>query len=113
MIMITLKSLTIFAALLAGGTSLAMAQNGPATGNEPPVAGGAGGSPVLNYGWGAPGYWGATGYRGAPVAPGYLAAPGYLVAPGYGTVAPGYVAGSRRVATTRHGHIYMYAPRTK
>jgi hypothetical protein len=104
---IILKSFTIFAALLAGGTSLAMAQNGPATGNEPPVAGGGGGSPVLDYGWGA------TGYGGAPVAPGYLAAPGYLVAPGYGTVEPGYVTGPRRVATTRHGRIYMYAPRTK
>jgi hypothetical protein len=45
MIMTTLKSLTIVAALLAGGTSLAMAQNGPATGGEHPVAGGAAGGP--------------------------------------------------------------------
>jgi hypothetical protein len=115
MTMTMLKSLPIVAVLLAGGTSLAVAQNGPATGGQPPVAGGAAGNPVLDYGWGAPGnwgapgYWGATGYRGAPVASGYPAAPGYLVAPGYGTVAPGYVAGPRRVATTRHGHIYMYA----
>jgi len=43
--MTTLKTLTILAALVACGTSLAMAQNGPATGNEPPVAGGAGGYP--------------------------------------------------------------------
>jgi hypothetical protein len=35
-----LKSITIVAMLLAGGASLAMAQNGPATGNEPAVAGG-------------------------------------------------------------------------
>jgi hypothetical protein len=118
-VMTKLKSLTIAAALLAGGTSLAVAQNGPATGNEPPVAGGGGGNPVLNYGWGAlgywgaPAYWGATGYGGAPVAPGYPSAPGYLAGPRYGTVAPGYAAGPRRVATTRHGHIYMYAPRTK
>jgi hypothetical protein len=33
----------IVAALLAGGISLAMAQNGPATGGEHPVAGGAAG----------------------------------------------------------------------
>jgi hypothetical protein len=33
--MTTVKSLAIIA-LLAGGTSLAMAQNGPATGAEPP-----------------------------------------------------------------------------
>jgi hypothetical protein len=53
--MITLKTLTIVAALLAGGTSLAMAQ-GPATGGEPPVAGGAGGNPILNqYGNGSAG----------------------------------------------------------
>jgi hypothetical protein len=41
----TLKTLTIVTALLAGGTSLAMAQNGLPTGAYPPVAGGAGGSP--------------------------------------------------------------------
>ena len=39
--MTTLKTLAIVAALLAGGTSLALAQNGPATGGLPPVAGGA------------------------------------------------------------------------
>ena len=42
------KGLVIVAALLLGGTSLAMAQNGPATGNEPPVAGGAAGNPILD-----------------------------------------------------------------
>ncbi|HUI12609.1 MAG TPA: hypothetical protein VL048_03970 [Xanthobacteraceae bacterium] len=39
--MATLKTVTLAAALIAGATSLAMAQNGPATGGEPPVAGGA------------------------------------------------------------------------
>ena len=43
--MSTVKSLAIIA-LLVGGTSLAMAQNGPATGGEPPVGGGAGGNPT-------------------------------------------------------------------
>ena len=68
--MTTLKSLTIVAALLAGGTSLAMAQ-GPGTGAYPPVAGGAGGNPITN-----PGYYDySTG--------------GYIAAPGPGYVAPG------------------------
>ena len=65
--MTTLKTLTIVAALLAGGTSLALAQNGPATGGLPPVAGGAGGYP--GYGYAAPGY----GY--AATAPLYDYAP--------------------------------------
>jgi hypothetical protein len=62
--MITLKSFTIVAALLVGGTSLAMAQ-GPATGGYPPVAGGAGGNPITNpefYG----GYYATGGYITAP-----------------------------------------------
>src|SRR5262249_61459487 len=40
----TLKTLTIVTALLAGGTSLAVAQ-GPPTGGYPPLAGGGGGHP--------------------------------------------------------------------
>ena len=56
--MTTLKTLTIVAALLASGTSLAMAQNGLPTGGQRPVAGGANGG-----GW-AGGSW---RYRGAPV----------------------------------------------
>jgi hypothetical protein len=56
--MTTLKTLTIVAALLAGGTSLAIAQNGPATGGQSPVAGGANGG-----GWGGGLYAGrAYGY---------------------------------------------------
>ena len=41
--MTILKTLTIVAALLASGTSLAMAQNGLPTGGQTPVAGGANG----------------------------------------------------------------------
>jgi hypothetical protein len=44
--MTTVKALAIVA-LLAGGTSLAIAQNGPATGGQPPVAGGAAGNPAV------------------------------------------------------------------
>ena len=42
-----MKNLTIVAALLAGGVSLAIAQ-GPPTGGYPPVAGGAAGNPATN-----------------------------------------------------------------
>jgi hypothetical protein len=48
-IMPTLKTLTIVAALLAGGASLAIAQNGLPTGGEHPVAGGAAGGPYYGY----------------------------------------------------------------
>jgi hypothetical protein len=41
--MTTVKSLAIIA-LLIGGASLAVAQNGPATGGQPPIAGGAAGN---------------------------------------------------------------------
>jgi hypothetical protein len=44
------KTLTIVAALLAGGVSLAIAQ-GPPTGGYPPVAGGAAGNPATNPGF--------------------------------------------------------------
>jgi len=47
-VMTTFKSLTIVAVLLAGGTSLAMAQNGLPTGGQSPVAGGANGG---QWGW--------------------------------------------------------------
>jgi hypothetical protein len=39
-----MKGLAIVTALLIGGASLAVAQNGPATGSQPPVAGGAAGN---------------------------------------------------------------------
>jgi hypothetical protein len=45
--MTTSKTLTIVAALLVGGTSLALAQ-GPPTGGYPPISGGAGGNPATN-----------------------------------------------------------------
>ena len=87
--MITLKSLTIVAAVLAVGTSLAKAQNGLPTGGEAPVAGGAGGGPIAGYyGYGAPAYFGA---------PGYAAQPGYIEVP-------------RRVVTTHPRNLYMFGP---
>jgi hypothetical protein len=94
--MTTLKSLTIAAALLVSGTSLAMAQNGQPTGAYPPVAGGAGGNPITN-----PGYYGGYYSTG-----GYIAAPGYVV-PGYvgaeePSAEPGYVVAPHRM--------YMYVP---
>jgi len=54
--MTTVRSLAIIA-LLVSGTSLAMAQNGPATGGEPPVAGGAAGNPAAPP---VPNVYGAT-----------------------------------------------------
>ena len=45
--MTALKRLLIVTALLAGGSSLAMAQNGLPTGGYPPVMGGAGGYPAV------------------------------------------------------------------
>jgi hypothetical protein len=73
--MTILKSVMVATVLLAGGSSLAIAQSGPATGGEHPVAGGAagggwaggwyGGAPGYGYGWygGAPGYSYGYGYR--------------------------------------------------
>ena len=75
--MTTLKTVTIAAALLVGGAPLAMAQNGPATGGENPVAGGAAGG-------GYPGYGNGYGYAGAPLYD--------YAAPAYGYGAPGYAA---------------------
>jgi hypothetical protein len=59
--MTMLKSVMVATVLLASGSPLAIAQNGPATGGEHPVAGGAAGG---GWGWygGAPGY----GWYGAP-----------------------------------------------
>jgi len=47
------KTVTLAAALIAGATSLAIAQNGPPTGGEPPVAGGAAASSPSAGGAGA------------------------------------------------------------
>jgi hypothetical protein len=54
--MTLLKSVMVAEVLLAGGSSLAIAQNGPPTGGERPVAGGANG-----------GGWGGGWNGGAPV----------------------------------------------
>jgi hypothetical protein len=59
--MTILKSLIVATALLAGGSSLAIAQNGLPTGGERPVAGGANGG-----GWGG-GWYGGGWHGGAPV----------------------------------------------
>jgi hypothetical protein len=75
--MTTLKTLTIAAALLLGGSSLAVAQNGLPTGGQMPVAGGAAG------GW-YPGYGYGYGYAAAPIYD--------YAAPAYGYAAPAYVA---------------------
>lgn len=55
--MAILKGFAVVAALLIAGTSLAMAQNGPATGGEHPVAGGATGGPRGHF------YHPRTGHR--------------------------------------------------
>ena len=69
--MTALKKLLIVTAFLAGGPSLAMAQNGLPTGAYPPVMGGAGGNPAVPgsaffpEGRFAPGYgYGYQPYRG-------------------------------------------------
>jgi hypothetical protein len=56
-----LKSLMVATVLLAGGSSLAIAQNGPATGGEHPVAGGAAGG-GYGYGYGYRPYRHLYGY---------------------------------------------------
>lgn len=63
--MTILKSLTIVAGLLIGGTSLAIAQNGLPTGGEHPVAGGAAGGPYYghHYGYGYRPYRHLYAYR--------------------------------------------------
>jgi hypothetical protein len=75
--MTILKSVMVATVLLVGGSSLAMAQNGPATGGEHPVAGGAAGGggwygdAAYSYGW----------YGGAPYSYGYSGLYGYY--PGF------------------------------
>jgi len=84
-VMTALKSLTIIAVLLVGGTSLAMAQNGLPTGGQSPVAGGANGG-----GWGyAGGVYGYPGY-GYGYYPGYGYINGFYRGYGYGYPAYGY-----------------------
>jgi len=107
--MTTAKTVTIAAALLLGGASLAMAQNGPPTGGQLPVAGGAGGG---WYGGWYPGY--GYGYAAAPLYD--YAAPAYgYAAPAYVVPAPVYTAPSIYVAPAVSGYytaapLYNYAP---
>jgi hypothetical protein len=110
----TLTIVAAVAALLAGGTSLAIAQNGPATGGESPVAGGAAGG-----GW-YPGYGYGYGYAAAPLygyaAPTYgYAAPApsgttvVIVPPGPAYTAPPVVSGYYGAPVVSQP-IYDYAP---
>jgi hypothetical protein len=87
--MTTLKTVTIAAVLLVGGASLAMAQNGPATGGQLPVAGGAGGGWYPGYGYGQ-GYAAAPLYNYAAPAYGYATPVADLAPPAYGYAAPSY-----------------------
>ena len=100
--MTKLKTLTIVAALLAGGTSLALAQNGLPTGGQSPVAGGANGNSAVP----GPAYPAVPGlgYSGY-----YLEAPGYAAQPGY-VEESGTAVTPRRAATVHHRSMYMYAP---
>jgi hypothetical protein len=89
--MTTLKTATIAAALLAGGTSLAMAQYG---GWYPGYGYGYGyGAPLYNYAgaYGAPAAAGTTVIIVTPGAPAYAAPP--VVGSGYYNYAPGYWGG--------------------
>jgi hypothetical protein len=87
------------AVLLAGGTSLALAQNGLPTGGESPVAGGANGNSAVP----GPAYPG-FGYSGY-----YLKAPGYAAQPGF-VEEPRTAPIPRRTASVHHRSMYMYAP---
>jgi hypothetical protein len=91
--MTTLKTVTIAAVLLAGGTSLAMAQYGyPGYGYGYGYAA----APLYDYaapayGYGAPATAGTTIIIVTPGAPGYTAPP--VVGSGYYNYAPGYWGG--------------------
>jgi hypothetical protein len=74
--MATLKTVTVAAALLAGGASLAMAQNGPPTG-------GYGGYPGYGYGY---------AYGNAAPLYDYATPVADLAPPAYGYAPPTYVA---------------------
>jgi hypothetical protein len=95
-------------ALFASAATTAMAQNGPATGGQPPVAGGANGYPGYGYGYGyaAPLYdYAAPAYGYAATAPLYnYAAPAY----GYGAVAP--ATGGSTIIIVTPGSAYTAPP---
>jgi hypothetical protein len=86
------KSLTIVA-LLLGGTSLAMAQNGPATGGQPPA-------PPATSGPPPPGVIPHDAPRPQATAPSpYMQS----------AASPTGTAPTTRTATRHHKHIYMSA----
>jgi hypothetical protein len=99
--MTTMKGVAIIA-LLVGGTTLAMAQSGPPTGGQPPVAGGAAGNPA-NPGPPGPGVIPGTPRSSAP-------------SPYLQSAAPptGAAQGSRIAHRTskHHKHMYMSAKGT-
>ena len=90
--MTTLKTVTIAAVLLAGGTSLATAQYG----GWYPGYGYGYGAPLYNYAgaYGAPAMAGTTVIIVTPGAPAYTAPP--VVGSGYYNYAPGYWGGYGR-----------------
>jgi hypothetical protein len=97
--MSTVKSLAMVA-LLFGGTSLAIAQSGPPTGGQPPVAGRAAGNPAN------------PGPPGPGIIPHDARAPAQTTAPNLQSAAPPTgAAPATRVAhqkTSKHNkHMYM------
>jgi len=111
--MTTLKTVTIGAALLASGASLAMAQNGLPTGGQSPVAGGANGGwyPGYGYGYAAPLYdYAAPAYGYAATAPLYnYAAPAYAAPATAGTTVIVVTPAPAYTAPVGSGY-YNYAP---
>jgi len=109
--MTTLKTVTIGAALLASGASLAMAQNGLPTGGQSPVAGGANGGWYPGYGYAAPLYdYAAPAYGYAATAPLYnYAAPAYAAPATAGTTVIVVTPAPAYTAPVGSGY-YNYAP---
>ncbi len=117
--MTTVKGLAIVA-LLLGGTSLAMAQNGPATGGQPPAATPAPPGPGViphdaprtNVQSAAPPTAAAPAATAGPPGPGVNPAPNY----GQSTAAPTGAASGTRIAhgtTKQHKKMYMSAKSTR
>ena len=117
--MTTLKTVTIAAVLLAGGTSLAMAQYGgwypgygyggyavPVADLAPPAYGYAAPAPLYNYAgaYPAPATAGTTIVIVTPGAPAYAAPP--VVGSGYYNYAPGYWGGGVRACRVLGGYGY-------
>ena len=102
----TVKGLAMVA-LLFGGTSLAIAQSGPPTGGQPPVAGGAAGNPAN------PGPPGPGVMPGGPGPSAQSAAPSpYLRSAAPPTGASSTTRIARHHTSKRHKPMYMSAPGT-